>query len=392
MTFRTISGSIISKSRNPEIFDLVPAVKMADEPKFVLRYGCAIGVGGRPYQEDRLVITKTTVPDQPDSYFFAVFDGHGGDRVSSFLSSNFHQALSSHPKYSVLPISALQDTWLGLDDKCYNELRRVEEEGGLTLFPSDGSTGTVCMVTGNDIYVTNCGDSACYSVATDGKFSLLTEDHGTGNQLELDRCIKAGGTLKEQIVYTPYPFPLCCASAANTAKPRIMPGGLLVTRAFGDFSAKVEYLGGRKGVVIPSHGRISYLNAGKTLPKYIILASDGIWDALTVEEIGRAIDKFYQGLAQGEDVSSPAVDSGSPSKVHPHPTAQSIYINADLANADPELTKLAACLVHTAENSPKWAELGTHLHGYFNTCCCTLFFSKKKKNFVLLCHCRQSRG
>lgn len=336
---------------------------MAEEAKFQVKYGCGIGIGGRPYQEDRLVAVRTVVMDQPDSYFFAVFDGHGGDKVSSFLSKNFHSVLSMHPKFSILPIAALQETWTGFDDKCFNELRKVEQDNGLKMFPPDGSTGTVCMVNGNDIYVTNCGDSACYSISGSGDFSMMTEDHGTGNPLELDRCVKAGGTLREQIVHNPYPFPFCCVSQVTTAKPRVMPGGLLVTRAFGDFSAKVDYLGGRKGVVIPSHGRINYINAAKTLPKFIVLASDGVWDALSTEDISKVIAQFFENSAAGplQDAAKASSGSGSPNKVHPHPhgsALQSPYINANFAESDPELTALAALLVQTAVKSPKWMELG----------------------------------
>ena len=193
---------------------------------------------------------------------------------------------------------------------------------------------------------------------------MLTEDHGTGNPQELDRCVKAGGTLREQLVHTAYPFPFCCIAHTTAAKPRVMPGGLLVTRAFGDFSAKVDYLGGRKGVVIANHGRISYINGTKTLPRFLILASDGIWDALSTEDISKTIAQFFKDLGedarQGSSRIPPAPASGSPSKVHPHPyggTIQSPYINANPGEADPELTKLAALLVQTAVKSPKWVEM-----------------------------------
>lgn len=229
------------------------------------------------------------------------------------------------------------------------------------------------MVNGNDIYVTNCGDSACYSVSPDGVYAMLTEDHGTGNPQELDRCVKAGGTLREQLVHTAYPFPFCCIAHTTAAKPRVMPGGLLVTRAFGDFSAKVDYLGGRKGVVIANHGRISYLNGAKTLPRFLILASDGIWDALSTEDISNTISQFFRDLSEGQGkdpskIPPPAPASGSPSKVHPHPYGgliQSPYINANLAEADPELTKLAALLVHTAVKSPKWDEMSKYAQSVF---------------------------
>lgn len=95
-------------------------------------------------------------------------------------------------------------------------------------------------------------------------------------------------------------------------KPRLQPGGLLVTRAFGDFYAKDIDKGGKKGVVIPDPGRIHFTplipkasKSPKVSPKvskdntpreaetliekfqYIILASDGVWDALTRESVAR---------------------------------------------------------------------------------------------------------
>jgi Protein phosphatase 2C len=154
-------------------------------------------------------------------------------------------------------------------------------------FPRDGSTATVCVVVGNLAYVTNCGDSAAAVVRRKVKGSsgsdrslrvlssarasgdaaaattaaaasttattaaaaassgatavqVLTEDHGTNNKCEGDRIRSAGGELREA-VFRVAAFPFCCVPwKALRSKPRAYPGGLLVTRAYGNFHAKVS--------------------------------------------------------------------------------------------------------------------------------------------------------
>lgn len=364
---------------------------MADESHFILKYGCGIGVGGRKYQEDRLVATDITANiDNPKSYFFAVFDGHGGDRASSLLCKDLYNDVKNHPKFTTLPIVALQESWARFDDKIYNEFRRLEKANNLRAFPSDGSTASVCLVSGNDLYITNCGDSACYSIMPDGTTELLTEDHGTNNPEEVDRCVKAGGTLREQQYSIPAAFPFCCFGVPQPTKPRIMPGGLLVTRSFGDFGAKVDFLGGRKAVIVPTHGRIKYINAAKSMPKYIVLGSDGIWDAISIEQVAQMISKHtVTPTSTTETTSVPSASAPAPSSTATPPSAiqltcskvgpsesrsqtdmveaansnsasahgmDNAYVNAPAAQLDAGLNKLAADIVHAAVTSPKWKQ------------------------------------
>lgn len=73
-----------------------------------------------------------------------------------------------------------------------------------------------------------------------------------------------------------------------SAKPRLQPGGLLVTRAFGDFYAKKRVLGGLPNVLIHDHGRIQYFQLSEKT-RYLVLASDGLWDALEKDEVAKKI-------------------------------------------------------------------------------------------------------
>jgi serine/threonine protein phosphatase PrpC len=290
---------------------------------------------------------------------------------------------------------ALQETWAGFDEKCLAQLKQLESNDPQRILPGDGSTATACVIVSNDIYLTNCGDSAAYAIHQDGRTELLTEDHGTNNAEEVARCMKAGGELKPQFYTQPYPFPLCFLHRSKPAKPRMLPGGLLVTRSFGDFNSKLEYLGGKKGVVVSSHGRISYINAAKFPPKYLILASDGVWDVLSIEEVSSMVDQFFlkrtiesrpSASSNPDNVvsdppsraakASPAMTprKNSPHKVFPETATGSVtdlvepactaslveseLINARYTDLDADLNELSTMIVNAAANSPKWKTLG----------------------------------
>jgi serine/threonine protein phosphatase PrpC len=71
-------------------------------------------------------------------------------------------------------------------------------KNGSNSIPNDGSTATIVFADKNNIYITNCGDSACYTVSNNNKVTLMTEDHGTKNTDEIKRVLSGGGSLKEQ--------------------------------------------------------------------------------------------------------------------------------------------------------------------------------------------------
>ena len=276
-----------------------------------VRFGCFSAVGGRPYQEDRLVAHVDL--EGNSGHFFAVFDGHGGAEVSDFLSKTFHEILSEHAKIKTQPLTALQECWAGFDDRCYQACQKVEAKDRSKSFPQDGSTGTVCYIAGSDVYILNCGDSAAYSVAPGCTSSaLLTEDHGTLNVAEVARCEKAGGYLKADTYSVSGRFPFCCIPKRVVGKPRVYPGGLMVTRAFGDFHAKVEYLGGRRGVVVHDHGRIKYVKASSQGLRFLVLASDGVWDGLSIDQVTALISQFEVTLADDHRAVTVGVPAAVP--------------------------------------------------------------------------------
>lgn len=69
---------------------------------------------------------------------------------------------------------------------------------------------------------------------------------------------------------------------------RVAPGRLSVSRTFGDLEAKIPELGGMPGVVVCDPD-ITYMKGGTKELDFIILGSDGIFDKLNNETIGKLV-------------------------------------------------------------------------------------------------------
>jgi serine/threonine protein phosphatase PrpC len=157
--------------------------------------------------------------------------GHGGALVADFLSKRFHIELGAHKCITTDPQRALTETWQGMDNLVLAELTQIKNAKSKSA-PElmDGSTCTVCLIVGDEVFVTNCGDSSAYTFTppqtTNGQTNaqtqattpsnkvgtnvqqappqrlvprLLTEIHGTETASEVQRILAAGGTLVEQI-------------------------------------------------------------------------------------------------------------------------------------------------------------------------------------------------
>ena len=198
----------------------------------------------------------------------------------------------------------------------------------------------MCLIVGEECFITNCGDSAACMQYQDGSVRKVTEDHGTLNDDELKRVEAAGGYFKIQTVPSRCGCLPFCAKDVEVGKPRLYPGGLLVTRAFGDFFAKIPIYGGIEGALIPDHGEIEYtqlnapkaegikantgsLNSKKVSPvgagtksttnfvKRIILASDGVWDSRSHVEVCGHINDVLAAAQVTQLPELPPVDDAT---------------------------------------------------------------------------------
>ncbi|KAI8555615.1 hypothetical protein RHMOL_Rhmol05G0186200 [Rhododendron molle] len=127
---------------------------------------------------------------------------------------------------------------------------------------TSGTTVTFVVIDGWTVTVASVGDSRCILDTQGGVVSLLTVDHRLEENVEeRERVTASGGEVGRLNVF-----------GGNAVGPlRCWPGGLCLSRSIGDTDVG-EFI-----VPIPHVKQVKLSNAGGRL----IIASDGIWDALS---------------------------------------------------------------------------------------------------------------
>ena len=200
----------------------------------------------RSYMEDKS-ISILNFNGNKNNALFCIFDGHGGNVISSYLQNNFHyefkEMLNSNKKLDFFELFETIDIKIKKLPYSYYQ----------------GSTACVVYITIENnkkiLYCANVGDTRC--LLTQPKFAkLLSSDHKVDNNKERERIIKSGGIINEGRIF----------------------GHINLSRAFGDWQFKDFGL-----ISLPHVSKIEISNDDQ----YVIIASDGVWDVLEDLEIYR---------------------------------------------------------------------------------------------------------
>ncbi|XP_075511058.1 LOW QUALITY PROTEIN: putative protein phosphatase 2C 5 [Primulina tabacum] len=199
------------------------------------------------------------VPGDPSTSFlvFAIFDGHNGVSAAIFTKENLLNNV-----LSAIPQEFGREEWL-------QALPRALVAGFVKTdieFQQRGETsGTTVTFVVIDVWtvtVASVGDSRCILDTPGGVVSLLTVDHRLEENIEeRERVTASGGEVGRLNVY----------GGSEVGPLRCWPGGLCLSRSIGDTDVG-EFI-----VPIPHVKQVKLSNAGGRL----IIASDGIWDALS---------------------------------------------------------------------------------------------------------------
>jgi serine/threonine protein phosphatase PrpC len=235
--------------------------------EYVSKICCVRNQGSRPYQEDFYDLQ----PEKRDCFFdtyVGVFDGHGGDAVAKNTSKNLYNCICSKARnywhsnvLFVTDVKAfLEMVFSDFDEK----LRRHPDETNKT-----GSTAAIILLHGSTVFIANIGDSEVVS----GAGKRLTQVHNSKN--EEDRLIKTPN-------FMPY---------AKQVGAKGITYFCSVTRSFGDFILKQD----KDNPILLSTPFVTYvavdeLAAGPDQAKFVILASDGIWDNLSAEDASKYVN------------------------------------------------------------------------------------------------------
>ena len=226
--------------------------------------------------------------------YFAIFDGHSGKEISSYLSQNFHKILFSQLKTlnSFIDnenninkiISLIKNSFISADKKIINELSLKNEVGSTATIVLLFKLGTESFFS-KYLICANIGDSRGY-ILSNTTLTQITKDHNCRNDEEVSRIKKSGGIVFNNRVY----------------------GTLMLTRSFGDKELK------KHGVISEPDFFVKKINEDD---KFAIVASDGVWDTvkendiLELEKKSRNGDWAFSSDEFSKKIVRLAVDKGT---------------------------------------------------------------------------------
>ena len=224
--------------------------------------------GKRPYMEDRHVVHGMLGGENVSLY--GVFDGHGGSQAAQFCKDNVGKAVVKAVEFPQHPEEALTEAILGIDEDYLKQHR------------DDGTTLILAMVQGKKITVANVGDSRAVLVRCDGSVDPLSYDHKPNSDSEKARIESLGGKVVFWGVWR-------------------VEGILAVSRAIGDRMLKA-YVSAQPDFVTAD------VTPDDT---YMVIASDGLWDVIENDEVGRLCATIKNASKAAEYLCNEAYKRGS---------------------------------------------------------------------------------
>ncbi|KAL0354520.1 UNVERIFIED_CONTAM: protein phosphatase 2C 16 [Sesamum radiatum] len=318
----TIKASIVAVKLSSEKDSSKGGVKSVFELDCLPLWGSVSICGNRPEMEDAVMAAPhfMKIPirmfigdhctdgisqklSHLTSHFFGVYDGHGGSQVANYCRDRVHLVLVEELKNvkDVLANGCTRDTrqvqwenvftscFLKVDDEVGGKVSRVLPGGGNTHVSSCtsepvapetvGSTAVVAVVCSSHIIVANCGDSR--AVLYRGKEAIaLSVDHKPNREDEYARIEASGGKVIQWNGHRVF-------------------GVLAMSRAIGD-----RYL---KPWIIPEPEVMFVPRARED--ECLVLASDGLWDIMTNEEVCEVARKRIL-LWHKKNAMNPLADRG----------------------------------------------------------------------------------
>ena len=195
------------------------------------------------YMED-CILAINNFNKESFRHLFCVFDGHGGDETAKLCVKKYPEIFRKCILENPFDYELALKKSFNLMDK---EIEKIKAN-------SVGNTGTIVFINNKLLYCANVGDSSCCLIGKTNEF--LTIEHKCTGKKEKKRIEKAGGKIVDDRI----------------------EGILAISRGFGDFDLK------DKGLICEPHITKKLLDHSWN---YCILASDGVWDALNLDDVAK---------------------------------------------------------------------------------------------------------
>ncbi|XP_071558696.1 probable protein phosphatase 2C T23F11.1 [Temnothorax nylanderi] len=217
------------------------------------RVGSSCMQGWRIKMEDSHVHILS-LPSDPGTAFFAVYDGHGGAAMAQYAGKHLHEYIIKRSEYKEGDIvTGIQQGFLELDKAMQNNAALRDEHAGTTVI--------AILIKDNILYSANAGDSRAVA-CINGRAVPLSRDHKPTLKEERKRIEAAGGFVEYKRVN----------------------GNLALSRALGDFIFKRNDHKSPQEQIVTAFPEVQQFTVDEDW-EFIVLACDGIWDVMTSEEV-----------------------------------------------------------------------------------------------------------
>ncbi|TPX38604.1 hypothetical protein SeMB42_g06633 [Synchytrium endobioticum] len=264
-------------------------------------YGQSTDIGRRATQQDDYIAADNVLINEPSSCC-AIFDGHGvdGAKCSKQCTQALIPLLRQHYNQQN-PTEWLTSVFKDLHQSLLDNTNVDDYMSGTT------SSVMIHVPSKNQLIVGGVGDSkVVLAKKSNGRFvaEQLTTDHNCLSSSELSRILEHGGRVDRVIYGDEASGPL------RVFKGTLPYPGLAITRSLGDSTAT----------------KIGVLHTPDVITRelsepdaFVVLASDGIWDAFpTVQEVVDLLAPYYTRY-QAHKLDQ---DDGSASSLSPNAEAQ----------------------------------------------------------------------
>lgn len=219
------------------------------------------------------VVSQFKQIDEKELGLFAIFDGHMGHDVASYLQSHLFDNILKEPDFWTEPLSAIK--------RAYDKTDAEILEKALVLGKGGSTAVTAILVNGQTLFVANVGDSRAV-ICKNGEAKQLSVDHDPGVE---KRDIESRGGFVSNI---------------PGDVPRV-DGQLAVARAFGDKSLKIH---------LSSEPDANEENIDDSV-EFLILASDGLWKVMSNQEAVDSIKHIKDAQSAAKHLTEAAISRKS---------------------------------------------------------------------------------
>ena len=306
------SNESIENSSSKIISNKIKNINISSENNSKISYTKIEAQCYREYMEDASIALLNF---DTNSSLFGVFDGHGGNLISNFVSQNFDKILLNNEKYKKGKIEeSLIETFIKFDDLLKNpeidniiyecdiksngdnnsliqsfqsfstidsennnefndiifsknyKLKKPKKEIFDHIGFNMGTTANIILLKGNYLYIANAGDCISYMYYNKKAIKLNNEHHINLTE-EKNRILKSGNKIINNRIN----------------------GRLNLTRAIGDLSFKnnneIPYYE-QAVIAVPEVNKIEINNN----INFIVMGTDGFWNYINPQKLCEKID------------------------------------------------------------------------------------------------------